>query len=291
MRRLMTALLALTAMTLVSGGTAVAGPASGTVKSATGTITLRHAVAYVVRDGRNARQTRVEVLLTDVPVDATAFAADLDPHVMAINADPLRDRNYLLLWIAPDGSVSMNATYAATMTQYLNDASGGLKADLKTNTPARIEGRVFSPSPLKTMNGPTYTVDVTFSADVLRGPAGTPLPAAGGEPGKAFMAFVGVVNKKNWNGIKTAMSPRMLPMYDKSYNTPAENADGAYDILNARLPMSKIKVTGGSLIGAETAVLEVEGERFGSPSLSLVRMVKTGAIWQFDDSAPLGSVR
>lgn len=291
MRRVMTVVLALTATTVVPDGTAVAGPASGTVKSATGTITLKHAVAYVVRDGRNARQTRVEVLLTDVPVDGTAFAADLDPHVMAINAEPLRDRNYLLLWISPDGSVSMNATYSETMRQYLNDSAGGLKSALTTNTPAKVEGRVFSASPLKTMDGPTYTVDVTFSADVLRGPTGTPLPAAGGEPGKAFMAFVGVVGKKNWNGIKAAMSPRMLPMYDKSYNTPAENAEGAADILNARLPMTKIKVTGGSLIGETTAVLEVEGERFGSPSMSLVRMVKAGAVWQFDDSAPLGNVR
>lgn len=288
MRRLMMALLALTTIT---SGTALAGPASGTVKSATGTITVKHAIAYVVRDSRNARQTRVELLLTDVPVDGASFVDDLDPHVMAINAEPLRDRNYLLLWIGADGAATMNATYSATMTQYLNDASGGLKTELKTNTPGEIEGRVFSPSPLKTMNGPTYTVDVTFSADVLRPRAGTPLPAAGGDPGKAFMAFVGAVGKKNWNAIKAAMSPRQLPMYDKSYNTPKENVDSAADILNVRLPMTKIKVTGGSLIGADTAVLEVEGERFGSPSMSLVRMVKTGAVWQFDDSAPLGSVR
>lgn len=287
MRRLMTAV----AVTLTIGGPALAGPASGTVTSATGTIALKHAVAYVVRDGRNARQTRVEVLLTDVPVDGTPFIADLDPHVMAINAEALRDRNYLLLWIAADGTVSMNATFSATMTQYLNDTSGGLKAALTTNTPAKVEGRVFSPSPLKTMDGPTYTVDVTFAADVLRGPAGTPLPAAGGEPGKAFIAFVGAVTKKNWTAIKAALTPRTLLQYDKSYNTPAENAESAVDILNARLPMAKIKVTGGTLLGDAVAVLEVEGERFGSPSLSLVRMVKAGATWQFDESAPAGSVR
>ncbi len=278
-------------LVVVTATAAAAGPASGTVKSETGTISPTQAIAYVVRDGRNARNRRVELLLTDVPVDAARLAGDLDPHATAINFDELRDRNYLLLWIGADGAVTMNATYTKTMTQYMNDASGGLKAELTTNTPAKIEGRVFSAAPLKTMDGPTYTIDVKFSAEVMPALTGTPLPAGGGDPGKALTGFLAAVTKKNWPGIKAGLSPKALPGYDRDYNTPAENASSAVDIFNARLPMTKAKVAGGVMVSESVAVLELEGERFGSRALSLVKMVKTGAAWQFEESAPAGSLR
>ena len=276
---------------LTTTGLATAGPASGTVKSQTGTISPKHAIAYVVRDGRNARNTRVEVLLTDVPVDAAALRGNLDPHATAINLDELRDRNYLLLWVAPDGAVSMNATYSKTMTQYMNDASGGLKGEFTANTPTTITGRVFSAAPMKNMDGPAYTIDVTFTAEVVPALTGTALAVGGGEPGKALTAFMGAIAKKSWPGIKAGLTPRALPMFDKDYNTPAENVSSAVDILNAWLPMAKFKVAGGVLVNDTTAVLELEGERFGSRQLSLVKMVKTGAVWQFDQSVPAGMLR
>jgi hypothetical protein len=279
------------ALLLATASVAWAGPASGSVKARPGTISPTQAIAYVVRDSRNARATRVEVLLTDVAVNTASLKDNLDPHVTAINFDELRDRNYLLLWIGGPTTVSMNATYSKTMTQYINDTAGGLKADFTTNTPSRIEGHIYSATPFKTMDGETYTIDVKFAADVIAQPTGTPLPAGGGDPAKALTTFLSAVTSKNWNGIKAGLSPKALPMYDKDYNTPAENAASAKDIFAARLPMTNLKVTGGQLLGPTVAVLEVEGERFGSRNLSLVRMVKTGAAWQFEESAPLGIAR
>lgn len=278
--------LVLAAATLVS-----AGPASGTVVSKTGTISPKYAIAYVVRDARNPRGTRVELLLTDVAIDGDRLKDDLDRHVAAINFDEIRDRNYLLLWVNGATSVTMNATYSKTMTQYINDTAGGLKADLTTNTPARIEGRIYSTQPFKTFDGDTYTIDVKFSADVVAAPTGTPLPAGGGEAGQALTTFLRAITAKNWPAIKAGLSPKALPMYDRDYNTPAENADSAADIFNARLPMTNVKVAGGQLLSPTVAVLEVEGERFGSRNLSVVRMVKTGATWQFEESAPVGALR
>ena len=275
----------------VTAAQAVAGPASGTVKSKTGAIAPKHAVAYVVRDGRNARNTRVELLLTDVAVDAERLRGELDPHLVAINLDELRGRNYLLLWVAPDGTVTMNATYSKTMTQYINDTAGGLKATFTTNSAAKVEGRVLADAPLKSMDGDTYSIDVTFSADVMPALTGTALPAGGGDPGKALTAFLGAVGKKQWPAIKAGLSPKALPMFDKDYNSPAENAESAADLFTAWLPMDKLKVGVGQLVTPTVAVLEVEGERFGSPWMSLVRMVNTAGVWQFDQSAQAGSLR
>lgn len=279
------------ALLFAATGVAAAGPASGTVKSATGTISPKFATAYVVRDSRNPHKTTVELLLSEVAVDPASLRDDLDRHMTAINLDPLRDRNYLLLWVDSDGTVRMNATYSKTMTQYINDTAGGLKGEFTTNTPAKIDGHIHSPAPLKTMDGPTYTIDVTFSADVIPAPSGTPLAAGGGEPGKALTAFLGAITKKDWNGIKAGLSPRALPNFERSYNSPAENLSSAVDILNARLPVTKAKITGGMQVSPTSAVLEVEGERFGTLWLSLVRMVKTGATWQFEESAPVGMIR
>jgi hypothetical protein len=276
---------------LSSAALATAGPASGTVTARIGTIAPKFSVGYTVRDMRNPRSPRVEVLLTEVNVAAARVKDDLDPHVVAINLDELRDRNYLLLWVSADGTVSMNATYSRTMTQYINDTGGGLKADFTTNTPTKIEGRVYSAAPFKTMDGETYTIDVKFSADVVPPPTGTALTRGGGEAGKALTAFIGAITKKNWAGIKAGLSPNMLPMFEKDYNTAKENLDSAVDILNARLPLAKSQVTGGIQVSDTVAILELEGERFGSRNLSLVRMVKNGAAWQFDQTAPLGSLR
>jgi hypothetical protein len=284
-------LVAFVVPALLTARVVSAGPASGTVKSATGTIAPKFATAYVVRDSHHPHQTVVELLLSDVAVDPAALRDDLDRHMGAINLEPLRDRNYVLLWIGADGSVTMNATYSKTMTQYINDSTGGLKAELPTNSAAKVEGRVYSPAPLKTMDGPTYTVDVKFSADVLPALTGTPLPAGGGEPGKALTALVGAITKKNWAGIKAGLSPRALPMFEQSYNTPAENLSSAVDILNARLTIAKARVTGGTELSPTVAVLDLEGERFGTPWLSIVKMVKTGAAWQYDESAPVGMLR
>jgi hypothetical protein len=283
--------LALVLVFAAAGARTSAQSSSGAVTSATGTISPKFSTAYVVRDQLNPRQTTVEVLLTDVAVNAAPLRDDLDRHVTAINLEPLRDRNYILLWVGADGSVKMNATYSKTMTQYLNDSAGGLKAEFTTNTASKIAGRVFSTAPLKTMNGPTYTVDLTFSVDVIPAPTGTALAAAGGDPGRALAAFVGAIGKKDWNAIKAGLSPKALPNFERSYNTPEENASSAIDILNARLPVVNAKVTGGIQTSATSAVLELEGERFGTKWMSLVRMVKTGAAWQFEESAPVGMLR
>jgi hypothetical protein len=256
-----------------------------------GTISPKFSAGYLVRDQRNARTTQTEILLSEVVLDPAEMQGALDPHMIAINLDALNDRNYILLFVRADGWVGMNATFSKGMTQFLNDTVSGLKAEFTARTATRIEGHVFSPTPLKTMNGTTYTVDLRFAVDVPPPPAGTALPAGGGDPGKALTAFLAASQKKNWTAIKSGASADALKIFDKSYNTAAENADSAADLLKAWIPFEKMKVTGGQLRG-NVAILDVEGELFpGQLGLSLVQMVKTGTGWQFDRAARAGMIR
>lgn len=286
-----TALVA-SAVLLISAHAQAANTALGSVDvQKVGTISPKFSAGYLVRDQRDARTTQTEILLSEVPIDPAQMEGAFDPHMVAINLDALKDRNYVLLFVRADGWVGMNATFSKGMTQFLNDTTGGLKAELTTRTPTRLEGHVFSPDALKSMDGTTYTVDLRFGVDVAAPPNGTSLPAGGGDPGKALTAFLAASQKKNWTTIKEGSSAQALKTFDRSYNSPAENAESAADLLKAWIPVQKMTITGGQLRG-NVAVLDVEGELFpGQLGLSLVQMVKTGAVWQFDRAARAGLVR
>src|SRR4051795_4575979 len=139
----------------------------------------KYAAAYETRDQRDARNTAVEVVLSGGAIHIAEATAELDPHSNVINQKALRDHNYVLLWVRPDNDVSMNATYSDTMTQYMEMTGSRMTADLTANTRDKIAGRLFSPKPLKTMDGEDYTIDLKFSAEVTHTPAGTKLAADG----------------------------------------------------------------------------------------------------------------
>jgi hypothetical protein len=284
------------AIALISSlaGTAWADSVKGSFvvkgKSA-GTIAPKAAAAFVVRDRRDMRTPVAEVVLSARAIDTAAAIASLQPHTQAINQDALEDGDYILLWVAPDGHVSMNATFGKTMTQFLDAVGDSLQATLSVNTPDRVAGRVFTPKPVETMGGDRYTVDLTFEAVVARPPAGTALGVGGGAPGKALDAFLATVRTMQWPAIKAALGPTALEMFDKSYNSPEENAASLADILQNWLPKSGLTITGGDQRG-DVADLEIEGEMFpGTRALYLARMRQAAGAWRFESAAMLGMLR
>jgi hypothetical protein len=250
----------------------------------------KYAAAYETRDQRDARKTAIEVVLSEEPIDIAEAAAELDPHMNVIIQKALRDHNYVLLWVRPDNDVSMNATYSATMTQYIEMTGSRMIADLTTNTRDKVTGRIFSPKPLKTMDGDDYTIDLKFSTEVTRTPAGTKLAADGGEAGKAFNALQSAIAKKSWTGIKGNVTAKTLESFYESDRTETENLADAIQTLGFHLPKKPGKITGGELRG-DSAILNVEGELVeGQNALFLVRMVKDGSKWVFDRATNAGLI-
>ncbi len=280
---------------VIAASPALAGDAKGrfVVKGGktAGTIAPTQAAAYVTRDPRDPHNKVAEVVLSEAAIDVDAAVAALQPHTHVINQDVLDDRNYVLLWVAPDGHVSMNATFGQTMTQFVDAVGDSLKATLTVNTPERVAGRIFTAAPVKTMGGETYTVDLTFDTAVTRVPAGTPLGAGGGAPGKALTAFLAAVKKQQWPAIKAGLAPSAVATFDKSHNSPEENASSASDLLQAWLPKSGLKIVGGELRG-DTADLDVEGEMFpGTNALYLARLRQADGKWLFDSAGMVGMLR
>ena len=253
-------------------------------------IVPKHAAAYAVRDGFNPRQWQVEIVLSEGQADANAAADALDPHTNLINQQPVRAANYILLWVDPDGKVSMNATLTEGMQQYVDSTNDGLKAELTTNTKDRVAGRVTS-NPVKTMSGETYQIDVTFDTTVARKAGGSKLQAGGGEPGKGFQALYAAREKKDLKGILANSSERLHKTFVEDYRTEEENLSSAVDMLMWWLPKKNMKITGGELYG-DSALLEVEGElNEGLNGLYIIRMIKSPAGWVFDEAATVGMLR
>jgi hypothetical protein len=176
------------------------------------------------------------------------------------------------------------------MTQFIEMTGSRMKAEMTTNTPAKVAGHVFSPKPLKSMDGSPYTIDLTFSTEVTRPPAGTKLPADGGEPGKALKALQAAIANKSWEGISKNITAKHLESFNESDRTPKENLDDALQTLGFWLPKKAGKITGGELHG-DSAILKLEAELFeGQNGLFLVRMVKEGPRWVFDRATKAGMI-
>ena len=279
------------ALIVAAAAAAPAGEVSGRFTAGEKTIVPVHAAAYPVRDQRDARRIAIEVVLSEGKVDAERAALALDPHTEAINQEGLRSGGYVLLWVRPDGEVSMNATFPETMTQYVDGTRGllkGLEAELTVNTPERVAGRVRTRKPVKTAGGETYALDLTFSTAVARAPAATKLAAGAGEPGKALEALAAAIARKDGVAVRSRVGRATLASLEADYRTAEENRTAVLEMLTAWLPKKKLRATGGELRG-EVAILDVEGELFeGRTGLWLVRMLKEDGEWRFDQAAMAG---
>jgi len=262
---------------------ALAGEASGEFKTnKRPPIRPKYAAAYESRDQRDARKRVIEVVLSEEPVDAKSAVLELDPHSAVVNQSSMMDHNYVLLWVRPGNDVSMNATYAEKMTQFVDMTPGRLQAKIDVLTADHVTGRLFTTEPVKTMDDESYSLDLKFSTDITRAPAGTKLPAGGGDPGKAFVSLRGAIAKKNWSAIKSGVTAERAESFS--------DLDDALSTFGMWLPKKPGKITGGEIRG-DSAILDLEGEIFeGQRGLFLVRMVKSGDKWVFDRATRAGFI-
>jgi hypothetical protein len=268
-----------------------AGEASGRFLVGARSISPRSATAYEVREHRDARRKAVELMLSHSALPEAELTAALDPHSVAINSPAAREGDYILLWVHGDGSVSMNATFSGSMTQYLATTRSGLRAELTESSAERVSGRIFTTKPLRTMSGEAYEIDVTFAAGVLRPASGSRLPPGGGAPGEALTGLYGAVARRDYARMRAAVTPRVFSFIaEDEWRSAKENLDNAVDTLRMWLP-PKSAITGGELRG-DTAVLEVEGEIFpGARALYLIRMMNLGEGWLYDQTATAGFLK
>jgi hypothetical protein len=149
---------------------------------------------------------------------------------------------------------------------------------LDVSGPETFSGRLYLPQPMKFFDD-TIQYDFTFSAPVSdpHSPIGDALPPGGGEPGKAYLAWVAAVHSGDLAQVKKLVPPDMVgPLED-------DDAKDTLEMIAAMTPTS-VKILGGSSDG-QTAMLEVEGMVDGEKTHGTVTMQKMGDLWMSTGSS------
>lgn len=280
---------------LVTVGDLAAAPITGKFVIGGEELELKEAAAFRMRDQRNPRSYDTYVMLTAKPVDRAAIGAALDPYVVAINDPAVTDANYIGLTVDAKGVVGMNARVDGT--QYLDSSGsimgqkGSLVATCKENSATRISCAVKTPEPVKSMDGPTWSMDLSFETDVLSRPPGKALAKDGEAPGKALLALRAALGGQDLAKILALLMPEEGDDYRADWRSPAENLAAAVDLFGTIVP-KKPRITGGEWISEDHAVLEVEGQPWDDGKmLYLVEMRLVDGQWRFESAGTVGMLR
>lgn len=277
---------------LLSGSPAWAESVSGQFELDGKPLKPTEVAAFRIRDQFNPREFQTYVMLTTAPVQKDAIAADTDPYTRAINDEAALHADYLSFFVDASGEVSMNAHVGGT--QYVDSSGkimgqrGSLLAECPQNSEQRVACTVKVAKPVKSMDGPGWSVDVSFDSAVLARTPGKALPKDGGEPGKTLLALVKAAEGDDLGKIIALLSPGEAEDYQRDYNTPEENLANAKQMFNFTLP-KKPRITGGEMLDDNTALLEVEGEPHpGSLFLYQVRLERHDGRWGYVSSQTIG---
>jgi len=151
---------------------------------------------------------------------------------------------------------------------------------------------VKTAEPVKTTDGTIWSVDMSFDSAVSSRTPGKATEKDGGEPGKAFRAFIASAQGDDLGKITALMSKRQGDNYQRDYNTPAENLKDLKQTLGFKLPKQP-RVTGGEFVNDDYALLDVEGktEGGGSAWLFQAEMRRENGHWVYDDAGRVGMLK
>lgn len=293
-RRARLSILAL-ALVLPGVGVAQAKPITGKFLLAGKEVPVREIAAFRIRNQFDPRSFETYVLLSAEPVDRAAIGSSLDPYTMAINDPAVMHSDFLAFNVAGDGKIDLNAHLGGT--QYVDSSGkimgqrGSLIASCRENTATRVACSVKTEKPVQSMDGPAWSVDLSFETEVTSRPAGKPLPSDGGEAGKALLALRAAVGGKDLAKILALLAEEEAEDYRKDWRSPEENLQSAKSMLDNLLP-KKPKITGGELLAEDDALLEVEGVPYeNGRMLYLVEMRKVEGRWVYSSSSVAGMLK
>lgn len=235
----------------------------------------KHAVALSRESNSEPGKREVNIYLTTHAVDPTKAIGgfDLDSGI----TDQLREVNGGMTRISvnPDGSEGGMWFWVSEPSDTFNTSGYG-KFVLSANTPTRIEGSHVLAEPEEFFDK-SYQFELKFAVDVTSADfSGDPLPAGGGEAGKAYLAYVDAVKKGDTEYLRSQLGEMAEWMMPKDNE---ESTKSYIEGLRFGVPVSA-KVGGGWSQG-ERAILKVEGkDSDGNTQRGVVLMVKDGERWK-----------
>jgi hypothetical protein len=270
--------LALGASVLLAPATAaLAADASGFFRFGDERAEFSHGVAIQWDDPENPGTQRVGVVLSAAPLDPAVAAGQMRP-LSALTDRLSYGDSYLQMSLEPKGG-----GYAIS---HLFVSPGSFNSGGNGEESIRIEGgRVKGSWKLAPQSffDKTYEADFRFDValHVLKEP-GQPLPAGGGDPGKAYAAYIEALAKGDADGVKAALTESRAWMF--AWATDATEIAKALESEALHKPV-KVTIAGGWVDG-DRAQLRVEGPgRLGGTFSGRVMMVREGGRWKVDEQS------
>ncbi len=262
---------------LALNGPAAADDAHGHVRVAETGLELAHAYAFWVEDEAPGAR-RILLLLTDQPIDAEAAGLSLNPGQPAVE-ELAASRGGLVAIAISEAGEEQGLTFWRAAPETSFETTGVGEFQLTERTASRIAGSWR----LAAGGSAPYDFSLAFDAAISDAAVrGKRLPAGGGEPGAAYLAYAAALRAGD-----AAMLRRL--MGERARETLPEAADPAtleliLSWLRSERPLAPV-VTGG-LLREETAILWVEGlDPEGNALAGRVLMAKTRDGWSEIESA------
>jgi hypothetical protein len=254
-------------MSVAPLATAAGAPASGTFTLDGETYTVADAIAYP--DGEE-----VSVVVSNRAFDRKALAKDgkLDDFDVLRHADD--GVASFTIEIAADGTLSGYGSQTAHGGGggYSSEIADGLK--LTRRDAAHVAGSLAFSTDSRSAD---LRFDLPVQATLAR--AGTPLPAGGGDLGRALLAHFDAMASGDKARLLEVTPPDRRAQQKAMMDEP--DAAGMLAFLAAMAPRD-VKVTGGTLDG-DSAVLEFTGTRDGAKLAGTIDGTRVDGRWYFNN--------
>jgi hypothetical protein len=251
-----------------------AGTAKGTLTVNGKTTKLSHVYATTKPNPFDKTRTDVVVVLTDTELPAEAIH---DTFEMMEAVDKLKFSG-ISVEITDEKDVVSGMIYSPNFKKDMSQVSvtGVQKLDLKDFSTSHVAGRVFMDGPNDFFEN-VYEFEATFDVATTAKPKpaplkGTPLPAGGGEPGKAYEAYRKVMAKGDIPALRKAVAEERA----KEMDSPEFKE--MFELIQSMQPKS-VTITGGAIDG-DTATLLVTSKDQGENSNGTVTLVKEKGAWK-----------
>lgn len=275
---------------VLAASTAFAGGATGTVGRKGTVVKVVDAFAYRAQAEMVGEGPRLRLRLSPIPLDAKRLAGALD---VAGELDrQMEGHDYVELELETDGR------WTGGGMSTLRDAFCGwchLGAQAEKAKTRLANGRVvgtIKASHTDDADGGGYDADLTLDAPVEAEGGVSPLPADGGEPGRAYQACLKAMATKGEAAIVSACFTKDDPWLAKQ-NLDYHDGEAFFDFVRAvkgALDFQSVAVAGGRQKGDE-AELAVAAKRIrpggqGEPDSvenwkGLVYLRRSGGTWGF----------
>lgn len=245
---------------------------------------IRH--AYAVMNEERTGPAQVYLFLTSDPIDVRKVADAFDPGGEVNRQMKGKAGGYVRMCVTAEGKECGLYFWHNNPSESFN-MSGSGEFTLPKRTATRLEGRWVMSKP-DDFFGKTYDFDIPFAADVTAATAGPELGADGGEPGRAYSAYLAALARGDLPELRRILGDSARwPLPEDDANQSKEELEELNELRDGK-PVS-VKILSAVQRG-DHAVLRVEGvDRDDIKRAGRVLMVKGDSGWvvETDD---IGSV-